>query len=265
MLPWAHMTPALKTLSKDLERIGLTDKEAAVYLAALELGNASVKAIAAKATLNRPVTHIILESLTKRGLASAVKEGETTIYAAEHPKQIELILQQEQMMLAEKQAILNDVVPQLTSLFHRADSHPIVKIYLGPDGARAMDQDGMRNRRRNAISYSFTALDVLEDFNSDLAKFAEKRILGKEALKVIYTHRDGPQADMTNPKELRESRFIPKNRYPFDSSIVIRPWYGLRIFSHRKNEFVGIAIESKELAKTMKSIFDLCWDSLESK
>lgn len=255
-----------QTIQKDLERIGLTEKEARVYLAALELGSAPVKSVAQKAELSRPATHIILESLTKRGLASAVREGEQTVYSSEHPKQLGLILRKEQARLDEQEAILNDIVPELSGLFHKADTHPIVKIYLGSDGAQAMDEDGLRNRRRGHTAYSFTALDVLEQYKSiPISTYAEKRMIYKEPLKVIYTHEDGPKDYVDDPKLLREARYISHDKYPFEGSIVIRPWFGLRIFSHRKNEFVGITIESKELALTMKSIFMLCWNLLDPK
>lgn len=251
------------TLDRDLERIGLNEKEAGIYLAALELGNAVVRDIAAKAEVSRPTAYIVLESLVKRGLASAVREGEKTYYAAEHPKQLELLLQKERATLKEREAILFDIVPQLTSLYHSADRHPIVKIYTGPEGQLAMDQDGARNRKRGQTAYSFTALDLLEEFQRDkIDQYPVSRVKFREHLKMIYTHKNGPRSDADDPKALREARFIPKDKYPFEGSIVIRPWFGLRIFSHRNDEFVGITVESRELAKTMQSIFQLCWDLL---
>lgn len=250
-------------LSRDLERIGLNEKEARVYLAALELGNAVVRDIAAKAEVNRPTAFIVLESLVKRGLASAVREGENIYYAAEHPKQLELLLQKERARLNENEAIMLDIVPQLSSLYHNADRHPIVKIYSGPAGQTAMNQDGERNRRRGQTAYSFTSLDILEDSQREkLNEYPISRLKHQESLKMIYTHRDGPQPGADNPKELREARFIPREKYPFEGSIVIRPWFGLRIFSHRNDEFIGITVESEELALTMQSIFNLCWDLL---
>ena len=44
------------TLDKELQKIGLSEKEAKVYLAALELGQASVQNIARKAEVNRATT-----------------------------------------------------------------------------------------------------------------------------------------------------------------------------------------------------------------
>lgn len=255
----------MTVLYRDLEKLGLTEKEARVYCALLELGSASTKEIAAKVTIGRPATYLVLEALTKRGLANSIEEAGTIIFTAEHPKQLELILQRSRAKLAEQEVILHDLEPELAGLFHHASNQPAVKIYTGTDGFLAMDKDSFRHRRRGKTAYSFTALDLLGTYQSKTNSnhYAEKRMHFREPLQVIYTHKDGPQPGATDAKLMREARFVPRNKYPFEGSIVIRPWYGLRIFSHRREQFLGITIASKELAKTMESIFKLVWDSLE--
>ncbi len=56
------------SLDRELSALGLSQKEATVYVALLELGTASVQAIARRADLVRPTTYVILEALTKKGL-----------------------------------------------------------------------------------------------------------------------------------------------------------------------------------------------------
>ena len=57
-------------LKSILQKIGLSDKDAEVYLACLELGTQPASVIARKAGLKRPTTYLILEGLLKRGLVS---------------------------------------------------------------------------------------------------------------------------------------------------------------------------------------------------
>lgn len=255
----------MNNLFRDLEKIGLTEKEARVYCSLLELGSSVTKEISQKAGLTRPATYLILESLTKRGLVNSIEEAGAVIFTAEHPKQLELILQRTRSKLEEQEVILHEIEPELASLFHHASNQPAVKIYTGPEGFMAMDKDSFRNRRKGKTAYSFTALDLLDSYQPKTSGgyYAEKRLSWREPLKVIYTHKEGPQPGATDEKLLREARFVARDKYPFEGSIVIRPWYGLRIFSQRKGQFLGITIASKELAKTMESIFKLVWDSLE--
>jgi len=53
-----------------LKHIGLSNNEAKVYLAMLELGPSPVLDIAAKAAINRPTTYVQIELLKKKGLVS---------------------------------------------------------------------------------------------------------------------------------------------------------------------------------------------------
>ena len=59
------------TITKEkLQELGLSEKEARVYLALFELGPSVVSGLAKKAGINRSTTYVILETLAKRGLVS---------------------------------------------------------------------------------------------------------------------------------------------------------------------------------------------------
>ncbi len=255
----------MNNLHRELEKIGLSESEARVYLTVLELGEAKTKDISTKSKINRPATYLILESLQKKGLVNSIDDSNISKYSAEHPKQLELILQKSESELKERREILHDLEPELSGLFHHTSNRPAVKIYTGKDGFLAMDKDSMRNRRRGKSAYSFTAFDELGKFSFDKSTkyYTKKRLAFKEPLKVIYTRKGGPVENANSREDMREARYLEPKKFPFKSSIVIRPWYGLRIFSEHKGDFLGITIASKEIAKTMESIFKIVWDSLE--
>jgi len=79
-------------LEKDLQQIGLSEKEAKVYLASLELGPSTAQTIAAKATVNRPTTYVMIESLIKRGLMSSFQKGKKRFFVAGKPTQLLYLL-----------------------------------------------------------------------------------------------------------------------------------------------------------------------------
>src|SRR6267154_1422044 len=92
--------------------LGLNEKEIALYLGMLELGEASVLTISRKTDVKRPTAYLILEALEKRGLVSRVVKGGKTFFAAQHPQKIqndaELRLNQ-----------LKDVMPQFEAMMKR--------------------------------------------------------------------------------------------------------------------------------------------------
>ena len=66
-------------LETELKKLNFSDKEARVYLALLELGEAPVQKIAEKAKVNRATTYVILESLKKKTAARTIKKQKRKI------------------------------------------------------------------------------------------------------------------------------------------------------------------------------------------
>ena len=73
---------------KELQNLGLSEKEAKIYLASLELGPETVQNIAKKAGINRPTTYLQIESLKEKGLISEFQRGKKTFYAPESPNRL---------------------------------------------------------------------------------------------------------------------------------------------------------------------------------
>ena len=73
-------------LEKDIEKLGLSEKEAKVYLASLELGPSPVQVISQKSKVNRATTYVVIDSLMAMGLMSTYDEGKKTFFTSESPE-----------------------------------------------------------------------------------------------------------------------------------------------------------------------------------
>ena len=71
-----------------LQKAGLTENEAKVYLACLELGTTTVLKINRQTGIKRATIYLLLDALQKKGLIKKVPKKSTTLYAAEDPKKI---------------------------------------------------------------------------------------------------------------------------------------------------------------------------------
>jgi len=242
-----------------LEKLGLTEKEAKVYLAALELGADSVQNIAKKAGVNRATTYVILESLAKLGLASSYEKGKKTFFVAEAPEQLDNLLKREEQDISDRRLELKKFIPELKAIFNLSTGKPKLKYYEGYDGVKAMYQEALKIKIDEI--YSFTPLDnYLEAFPEQNS--VKDRVMKKWKLRVIYTNKNGPVKDATDKKKLRIARFVPRDKFPFESMIDIFPSYGIRIYNFIPN-FNGVVIEDKQVAKTLKAIFDISWIGAE--
>src|SRR3989338_1441515 len=76
----------MKQMQKILSELGLSPSEIEVYLASLNLGEASVQEVAHLAKLPRTTAGSILERLNQIGLVSAQTRAAKRIYWVENPK-----------------------------------------------------------------------------------------------------------------------------------------------------------------------------------
>jgi len=246
-----------------LEKLGLSEKEAKVYLASLELGAETVQNIARKAQVNRATTYVILESLAKKGLATTFDKGKKTFFTAESPEQLDLLLRKVEEDAALKRNELEKSLPELKAIFNIAGNKPRVKFYEGKENIMLMQNEFLKHAKANSNIYSFTPLD---EFTNSLPKYPEKQANDRNKRKitnyVIYTREKGPIEKATNKQELRITRYIPKNKFPFKSSISTIPNQRIQI-SNYSNNFMGVIIDNKEIANTFKCIFDLAWEGSE--
>ncbi|MGB2791347.1 MAG: helix-turn-helix domain-containing protein, partial [Candidatus Moraniibacteriota bacterium] len=118
-------------LEKELQEIGLQEKEARVYIAMLELGRATAQDIAKKADVNRATTYFVMENLMKKGLASAVDEGTKQYFLPEDPSQLEAIFEKKRIEFEAQKERVSALVSELSERNALKNKNPVVKYYLG--------------------------------------------------------------------------------------------------------------------------------------
>lgn len=250
-------------LDKILQKLGLSSKEARVYLAALELGAAPVQQIAKKASVNRPTTYVILESLMRKGLATSVERGKKVLFTAEPPEQLERLLARQQDEIEGKRQDLLKILPELEAIFNLSENRPRVRFYEGREGVIAANQDFMRDLEEGTTIHAFTPLDDMTATFPNFLKYQpEQRLMKKIISKVIYTHKDGPVPNATNKKELREARFLPREKFPLTGNLSFVKAKKVGIVVYRNN-IVAVNIENPDIANMMKAIFDLIWECIK--
>ena len=244
----------------ELKDIGLSDKEAKVYLAMLELGPASVLEISARAGINRPTTYVQIESLKKTGLVSSQTKGKKQLFIAESPSQLEHILDVRNKELEQKKQQLRSVLPELSAMFHLGDEKPLVRYFEGKEGLLRMQEEFLKTKSGEILGiYSVDA--VVELFPNHHDTYTPRRILKKIRSRSIYTSKQGPFLAETDEKSLRQSRFVSPQKMPFTADITI---FDDKIaISSLKGKVGGTIITDKEVANSFKTLFQLVWDSLK--
>lgn len=245
---------------KELQTLGLSEKETAVYLAALELGPETAQNLAKKARINRPTTYAQIESLKKKGLMSEITKGKKTFYVAEDPEKLESLLHTFEQELGFKKIELGRILPGLAELFAGAGDRPKVRFFEGIEGARTVQEDILKTSEGGCSIVNLDKLFAL--FPKYEEEFSKKRIARNIRARTIYTRQGGPLKNANDPQKLREAKFISPEKFPVEADLTI---YGRRVaIMTYHQQSAAVIIESREIAETLRAIFNLIWQSLPS-
>jgi len=226
-----------------LERIGLEKKEADVYIAILKLGTSTATSVSRETQIERTLVYRTIDKLIGKGLVNYIIENKVRRFNAVEPEK--LLIQ-----LKEKENELKSILPKLKEASrYKNKGDPRVEIYRGLKGIKSLVREIyiLKQDYRAILSeYEFPQLKL---FFEQLMGFLEKeniheKLLLKEGLKVDIVSKN------------TEIRYLPKEHSFLATTGVCGDKVAIILWTE---PFLAIGIESKELANTYKSYFDILW------
>jgi hypothetical protein len=111
-------------------------------------------------------------------------------------------------------------------------------------------------------SYGVSNLDLLREYFPQIEEEGgnPERIRSGISSKFIYTSSKGPIMKASDAQMNRESRFVPLDKFQLECDISIAGNL-IALLSLSSTRPIGITIESEQMAKGMKSFFDLAWQA----
>lgn len=250
-----------KNIVRDLQELDLEEKEAQVYLAALELGPSPVQKIALRAHIPRATTYLILDSLREKGLITTFDKGKKSFFAAESPQQLSMLLAEKVRTMQRQKEILNDLLPLLDERGQFEKSNrPTVRYYEGPQALNAFIRDSFAPHQGEllGIIHLDRATETLQQANFAIEKVAKRRNQLKIPTRMIYTSAHGPRPGYSNPQ--RQAKYVMEKDFPFETDISVRGDFVF--FMPYGAPLRGVAIQDKAIANTMNLVFELMWRCL---
>ena len=251
-LYWAYRSMAIQDT---LQNLGLEEKEAKIYLALLELNEATVLEVARKARIKRPTCYVVLRSLEEKGFVSRVVKGNRTLFSPQHPKN--LVVEAETNLKE-----IKEIVPQLESMLGKGEGKPRVMIYEGKEELDRDYDDSFIVGGENL--YIGTIKLAMELFPRTFQRFQYKFPSAQAPFReIVDESKEGreyaEEVERRYGSKYRGIRFIPKELLPFESEIGI---FGNNVvITSVKKEYFTVRIESEEIAQAFRVIFEMMWQS----
>lgn len=251
-------------MQEALLKLGLSQKEARVYLSTLELGEDTVQNIAKKAQVNRVTTYVILEKLMGLGLVSTIERGKKRVFIAENPDELVNILEDQKQEIDSRKKYLDEVMTQLKAIYNAQQKKPNLRYFEGADGLEALDRYGYDQFKEGSEMLGISPIDLVErQFPARRKAAVEDRVKRKITSRMIYTHKDGDILGFNNSKELRKGVFLPRPEFPVDITFSVYPEWGVKFYNFDPNNQFGVLLQSPDIARNMKIIFELAWETAQ--
>lgn len=229
--------------------LGLTDRQAVVYVRALELGIFSVSDLARKTELKRPTCYLVLDELSKKGLVSIVANPKKIKYKAESP---DILKKQAETQMLVAQRLSGD----LLKIFNPKSEGPTMRYFTGQKSIQGIFDDVLKVKNKEYL-YIGSGKDVIDTVGKEyIDEWLKQRVEKKIVAKSIRMKSTEVMEDIYQTNTMRELKIAPESIHIAETIFI----YGNKVaIISTPSENFGFIIENTEFSNTMRSLFSALW------
>jgi sugar-specific transcriptional regulator TrmB len=230
-------------MREELHHAGLTENESKVYVTLLELGPSHAGLISRKSGLHRRVVYDTIEMLIQKGLIGYIMKNNVKLFQASNPERVlELI--------KEKEQYVNEIMPQMLSLFSKTKEKEETNFYKGKNGLKTVFEDQLAVGKEILIlGASPLAYEILQFY---FKWFDKRRVENKIKTRIIFNKTERkPRIPYSEIRFLPEKYSSPLAVNIYGDKVVIILW--------SKEKPFAVVITQKEIADGYRKHFELMW------
>lgn len=251
----------MEKLIQTIKQTGISGIEARVYMSALELGECSMTNLAKKSGLKRPTVYLAIEELEFLGLISKIKKGKRNYVSPVHPRRLLQIAQH-------KEKIIQDDLPELIGVYTNTSQKPTIQMFEGMKAVTDIYRESFQRLKNGEELLIFTDMaHILEKhphIPAEFEKIAGQIIYKSKIREITYGDEAGKKYVATMKDKvsrgyqlrLSDSQFLQGQNEQFIFKDKI-------IYFSLTNDIFVVVIESEDLARTHKALFEMAWKSAE--
>lgn len=236
-----------------LQALGLTEKEARVYLALLALGRGSAYAVAERAGLKKPTTYVILGELMQKGLALKVPRQRKQLFVAKPPDEFFAVAEERlsvaKQTLPELMAIVEGKTPKVRTLYYEGLAGMRDALRYRMKEMKGKELVGFYATEENASS---DLIEVFQEFNDEMKQN------GITVRGIVPDHASLKRWRETDTAYGRTMKVVPYAAYSAKNSIDVGDTF-VRVLSF--GELQGVVVENPSVAQAMRQIFEMLWQA----
>lgn len=237
---------------KELQDIGLNEKEAVLYYSNLSLGPSNVSALAKASGIKRTSVYHVLQGLLEQNIIRKEFHGIKELYVACEPA---LLLN----LLKEKAQKFTHILPELERLSSADYSESVIKYYTGKDACQPVYLDLIGSIMPGDDYLVFGCpVRMTHLYPKFFPEFLKAR--RKLSINVRMIIEYSSDAKILYGKKYNENNKILPQGVSFRTNVVILKD---RVFIQQlSNPIVGMLYFNKDMIKYQRDVFELIWASI---
>lgn len=235
---------------------GLSEEQALTYEALLDKGPQRASALADWTGIKRGLTYKVLEQLEAIGLVEKRGgEGSVAVFVAGHPSLLMGNIERKEKELALAKDMLEHSLGSLASKYNLIAGKPNVQFYEGEEAILKITGDlpsvdkEIRQITDMQLAMNQFPEETVRHLKKRVANGIQKRmILSDNNFNIEYAKKG---TELTSFRTASGVKSFPTALLTYDNKT--------SMLTFSKEKIVGLIIEDKEIAETMKIIFDGYW------
>lgn len=237
---------------------GLSEEQALTYEALLDKGPQRASSLSGWTGIKRGLTYKVLEQLESMGLVEKKGgEGSVAVFTAGHPSLLMSNIDRREKELALAKDMLEHSLGTLASKYNLIAGKPNIQFF---EGAAAIKQiTGYLPKDDKTICQFIDISLAMKQFPEDTIEHLKKRVRAGINKKMILSDNEYNREYAKKGSELTEFK-IAKGIPTFPTAVLAYDGK-VTMLTLSSNKTVGLIIEDKDIADTMKILFDGWWKS----
>jgi predicted transcriptional regulator len=248
-----------------LTNLGLSDKEAQIYLSAIETGGGTIAELAETAGIERTGIYYHIEKLLNQKLLKTIIKGKRTIYLPSDPNRLRKIADQQQKSF-------QNIFPAIEKKYSQKTSKSIIKYFEGEEEVNnfyAHVYEILKKLHPEEMIYILgTSYQTVAATSKNFLNYSpplDRLDIQSRAILPLSRKVKNPQGLENHPYIITRYNLPPSelkfitDKYIFQSSVVITAKH---IILYDWRNLIFSVTENKNNASTWRSFFEFTWDHL---
>lgn len=240
-----------------LEQSGLNHSEAKIYRRLLEYGELTPPKLSELTRLTRQNTYAALKTLVSKQLIEGVANRKNLIYRPLHPNKLKELIDKQIEDKTSIQKAVQASIPELASQYFLSSNKPGITYFEGIDGIKKIFEDILKSKPAEVQIFR----SVFDEIRLDkyLTSFVERQKNAIKLTRIISPSAVTPERLQEDKRLNRIRKYIPEELFKINTQIEI---YNDNVaFMTYGKRTMGFVISSKDVAASLKTVFELVWQA----